>query len=274
MELGAFYPFSRNHNDIKSAPQEPYLWPSVAAISRKVLGARYAILAYLNTLFYHAHTDGGTVARPLFFEFVTDIQTVTIDTQFMLGPALLISPCLTQGATTVSAYLPPSTKWYDFWTWQPAELTGPVTLQAPIDVIPVHVRGGTVLPMQNSTGVMSTVGLVAQDFNLVVALDATGSAQGDLFLDDGLNLEMQNYFYGTYTLNNQVFDAAPQSLGWTPAHYYWIESVSFLGVTHAPSTVQYNGAAITTWTYATLTQSLTVNVEVNLVTPFTITWAV
>lgn len=42
--------------------------------------------------------------RPLFFEFATDSNTYAIDEQFMVGPALMVSPVLTEGATTVTAY--------------------------------------------------------------------------------------------------------------------------------------------------------------------------
>ena len=82
--------------------QEPYMWESVAAISRKYLGLRYELLPYYYTLFYKASrpvnsTPSATVTRPLFFEFPNDPNTYDIDTQFMVGNGLLISPVLKQG---------------------------------------------------------------------------------------------------------------------------------------------------------------------------------
>ena len=81
--------------------QELYQWSSVAGISRTVLGIRYSIL---HTLFYKTHrpvdttnTPTATVTRPLFFEFQKDVDTYSIDRQFMIGSAIMISPVLTQG---------------------------------------------------------------------------------------------------------------------------------------------------------------------------------
>lgn len=68
MELGAFYPFSRNHNTIGMPSQDPGIWPSVASASKTALNIRYRLLPYLYTLFYHSHTKGSTVIRPLYHE--------------------------------------------------------------------------------------------------------------------------------------------------------------------------------------------------------------
>ena len=86
--------------------QEPYQWNSVTAISQKYLAIRYSLLPYYYTLFYKAHRDpndpdlvlpSGMVLKPLFFEFYNDPNTLSIDKQFLVGSALLISPQLQLG---------------------------------------------------------------------------------------------------------------------------------------------------------------------------------
>jgi len=68
IELGAFYPFSRNHNSVNAKAQELYQWPLVAKISRNILRLRYSLLPYFYTLFHHSHIGKeATIWRPLFF---------------------------------------------------------------------------------------------------------------------------------------------------------------------------------------------------------------
>ena len=75
-------------------------------ISSKVLSIRYSLLPYYYTLMYKAHHNfsesyvlypSNMVVKPLFFEFFKDINTYTIDNQFLVGPAILISPQLRLG---------------------------------------------------------------------------------------------------------------------------------------------------------------------------------
>ena len=84
--------------------KELYRWPQVAAIARKVLTIRYSILPFYYTLFYKAQREvtsksppAATVVRPLFFEFPKDRATLDINTQFLIGLAIMISPVTTSG---------------------------------------------------------------------------------------------------------------------------------------------------------------------------------
>uniref|UniRef100_A0A9J2PBC3 Maltase n=1 Tax=Ascaris lumbricoides TaxID=6252 RepID=A0A9J2PBC3_ASCLU len=147
-QLGAFYTFSRNHNDIGQVRQDPAAWPSVAAATRQVYLFRYSYLPYLYTLHYLAATTGSTVVRPLFFEFPNDEAAHANHEQFMWGEAMLIAPVLRQGAREVYAYLPREATWYSLRDTDYGVKTGSgfTFLSAPLDQLPpVLIRGSPIL---------------------------------------------------------------------------------------------------------------------------------
>uniref|UniRef100_A0A8C5BLD4 alpha-glucosidase n=1 Tax=Gadus morhua TaxID=8049 RepID=A0A8C5BLD4_GADMO len=186
MQLGAFYPYSRNHNGKGSPRQDPVSWNSTfAEASRDVLNIRYTLLPYLYTLMFEAHTSGNTVVRPLLHEFVEDRATWDVDRQFLWGPALLITPAMEPGVTNVKAYVP-DTRWYDYHTVSPQllQVRGKmVNMPTPLDHINLHVRGGYILPWQKAEN--NTKFSRQNPLGLIVALDDSGFAHGSLFWDDG-----------------------------------------------------------------------------------------
>ncbi|XP_032653104.2 lysosomal alpha-glucosidase isoform X2 [Chelonoidis abingdonii] len=186
-QLGAFYPFMRNHNDHGNKPQEPYAFsPAAQEAMRKALFLRYALMPYLYTLFHKAHSAGETVARPLFLEFPADPNTLSVDRQFMWGAGLLITPVLVAGKTKVSGYFPTET-WYNLMAGSVIHSKGQwVLLPAPLDTINVHVRAGHILPLQEPG--LTTTESRKKGMTLVVALTVAGVARGDLFWDDGESL--------------------------------------------------------------------------------------
>ncbi|XP_074948492.1 sucrase-isomaltase, intestinal-like [Phalacrocorax aristotelis] len=69
MQLGSFYPFSRNHNAEGNSEQDPAAFgEEFAKISRATLQIRYSLLPYLYTLFFESHVHGNTVVRSLMHE--------------------------------------------------------------------------------------------------------------------------------------------------------------------------------------------------------------
>uniref|UniRef100_A0A7N6BS47 alpha-glucosidase n=1 Tax=Anabas testudineus TaxID=64144 RepID=A0A7N6BS47_ANATE len=185
MQVGAFYPFSRNHNAQGYKPQDPAAYGADSLLvetSRHYLMIRYTLLPYLYTLFYKAHTTGETVVRPVMHEFFSDSESWNVDRQFLWGKYLLITPVLDPGVDTVEAYLP-NTVWYDYETMEQRTTTGKVKLYLPADKLGLHIRGGAILPTQRPD--VTTTYSRRNPMGLIVALDENSQAAGELFWDDG-----------------------------------------------------------------------------------------
>ncbi|KAL8187967.1 UNVERIFIED_CONTAM: hypothetical protein K2H54_058646 [Gekko kuhli] len=119
LQLGAFYPFSRNHNADANEAKDPAAFGKNSLLvnsTKHYLNIRYTLLPYLYTLFYNAHTKGTTVARAVLHEFYSDSNTWNIDRQFLWGSGLLITPVLDAGKVTVTAYMPDAV-WYEYETF-------------------------------------------------------------------------------------------------------------------------------------------------------------
>ena len=191
-QLGAFYPFSRNHNAAGMLAQDPAsLGGEAAAAIREVLLLRYYLLPHLYTLFALQTLTGGTVARPVWHEFPREVPALGLDTQFLLGGSLLVCPVLAEGQDTRACYLPKAL-WYEGFGLR----TGPgewlegtgaeVTLHLPLNTTGVFLRGGAILPTQRTATNTARARLLP--IHLHVFLDDQEEAQGHLYLDDGASI--------------------------------------------------------------------------------------
>jgi alpha-glucosidase (family GH31 glycosyl hydrolase) len=205
IETGAFHPFSRNHNTIGAAPQELFRWDSVAEAARSALGMRYKMLQYLYTQMWRANTLSETVSRYLWMTFPEDANTHTVDEQFMVGDAVLVTPVLEEGKRSVDGYFPAGS-WYSLFTHDKIESQGEYkTLSAELEESNVHVRGGRILPMKTDGG-LTTVDSANSGYSLLVALDGSGESTGDVYVDDNESVEVgENYLHATMSAKQGSF---------------------------------------------------------------------
>lgn len=118
----------------------------------------------------------------------------------------MVTPVLEEKVTSVEGYFPPS-NWFDYYNGKLVanDQTNGVklNLDAPIDFIPLHIRGGYIIPTQGWD--LTTAKSRSNPFGLIVAPDSDGEAKGDLFYDDGeTDLEKENYYQATFFLRDNV----------------------------------------------------------------------
>ncbi|KAK8041952.1 alpha-glucosidase [Apiospora rasikravindrae] len=194
--LGAFSPFFRNHAHDEAPPQEFYLNSLVASAARHAMGLRYRLLDYLYTALQRQSRDGTPAINPLWYLYPADSNTYGIDLQYFFGSCILVSPVTDENATDVSAYFP-NDVFYQLETGQAVRGQGaPIQLRnVPYDRIPLHVRGGCVVPMRVDSA-NTTTELRKKRFELLVApgvprgdRGGVAAAEGELYLDDGVSLD-------------------------------------------------------------------------------------
>ncbi|KXS19057.1 glycoside hydrolase family 31 protein [Gonapodya prolifera JEL478] len=210
MEVGAFFPFSRNHNTIEAKDQEPFRWEVVAEASRRAMSIRYKLMPLYYTLLHFASKEGHFVLRALAWSYQEDPETYGIERQFLIGDSVLVSPVLEEHAREVVAYFPRGL-WYDLATFEVllsgisenalhrerADLTNGsgqwVRLLADILTIPLHVRGGAIIPqffIPHQSVETAAQLLNRGEYSILVALDLDGKANGWLYVDDGESLHV------------------------------------------------------------------------------------
>jgi alpha-D-xyloside xylohydrolase len=145
-EYGTFLPTMRTHGTRKF--NEVWSYGSQAEpILEKYLKLRYTLMPYIYSLGWFTYQTGAPFMRALFMDFPADEKVADIRDEYMFGPALLVAPVVQQGATTRDVYLPAGTDWYNYWTNEKMHGGQTITVQAPIDVIPLFVKAGSILPL-------------------------------------------------------------------------------------------------------------------------------
>jgi alpha-D-xyloside xylohydrolase len=123
----------------------PWIYDDEAVdVTRSFTELKMRLMPYLAACADEAHADGIPVLRPMLLEFPGDPGTRHLDTQYLLGPSLLVAPVFT-AAGDVTYYVPEGT-WTSLLSGE--RVQGPAwrTERHGFDSLPLLVRPGTVLP--------------------------------------------------------------------------------------------------------------------------------
>jgi alpha-D-xyloside xylohydrolase len=104
-------------------------------------------MPYIYSLAYKTYETGAPYMRALFMDFPNDPQVTDLRDEYMFGPAFLVAPVTEQGMTSRAVYLPAGSDWFNYWTNQRMSGGQTVEVSAPIDVLPLFVRAGSIVPL-------------------------------------------------------------------------------------------------------------------------------
>lgn len=165
---------------------EPY-----TSYVRDAITLRYRLGMYLYALMRQASVQGDPVMRAMVYEFQQDERCAENNFDFMLGPYLLAANVLERGARQRSVYLPAGCDWYDFSTHQKYTGGQTVTVDAPLDRIPLFYRSGTILPL-----IRPALRMGVENFEDVeLLIEPQGDPRFTLYQDDGVSNAYQEGSY-------------------------------------------------------------------------------
>ncbi len=156
MAFGSFTPFWKPHGIGRSR------WPldRPEAIQRDAhiySELRYRLMPYLYSNAHVASASGLAIARAMVIDHQNNEKAWTHDLQYMWGESMLVAPNCSD-SDNVNVWLPEG-KWFDFWNENIINGNKELSYRAPIGVLPLFVKSGSIIPMGNfalSTAFLST----------------------------------------------------------------------------------------------------------------------
>ena len=116
----------------------------VLGIVKRYFDLRYRLLPYIYGTSLESTRTNVPVMRPLGLEFEDDPGSLAIETEYLLGPSILVAPVLNPGGY-VNVYLPPG-DWYDLWTGENKQGASTYRMKVDLDHMPVYIRANAIIP--------------------------------------------------------------------------------------------------------------------------------
>lgn len=226
LQFGTFCPMMRSHG--ADAPREIYQFgkkgDAVYDAIEKFINLRYSLLPYIYSGSYEITANQSSMMRAMVMDFASDKKTHDIDTQYMFGKSMMVVPVTDAMYTkdkivsdistkvqdfettkSTQVYLPANTIWYDFWTNKKSEGGQTITKETPIDIIPLYVKAGSIIPIGPKVQYAEEKNW--QNLEIRVYMDNDGTFE--LYEDENDNY---NYEKGKFSLIKMKWDQAKKTL--------------------------------------------------------------
>ena len=195
--VGAFYPFSRNHNHRRNRDQYPWNFgENIENIIKKDILVRYSLIRYFySQLFLVSLNEKGAFFKPIMFEYPLDKNSYEdIESKIMLGEALLLCAFFDSEEKDKTFIFPNS----HFNSYPSGNVilnytnssyhhkNRRIKLSGKLNELHLFMRGGYIIPTQDTSDkyIMNTYYLKKEKLNLIINPDHKGYSKGTIFFDN------------------------------------------------------------------------------------------
>lgn len=172
-------PWKQIRSDLNNSDIFDTDWEKTENICREIINLRMQLIPYLHSAFVKYKKEGIPPFRALVVDYPNDKNTYNISGQYLIGDNLMAAPVIA-GQNEITVYFPKG-EWYDFFTGEKFQGGTFVTINVPIERIPLFVKANTILPLAEVS--LSTDG--PESKNLIVKVFGEKPESYILYEDDG-----------------------------------------------------------------------------------------
>lgn len=207
LQYSCFLPMFRSHGT--DTPREPWFFGSagdaVYDALAEAIALRYRLLPYIYSAAAQCWFTGDPMLRSLLTAFPADETARFVCDSFLLGDALLVKPVtkpLSEGGDRTGVYLPAGADWYNWHTGAYVAGGQTVTIDTPLNVLPVFLRAGAVLPLSGGGTCAREIAPLGDTLLVATGADGGGWLYGDA--GDGYAYESGVYTRARVTWQQQT----------------------------------------------------------------------
>ncbi len=204
MSIGVFTPLFRSHKSINAGESEPWSYGiKTENLVRSFIELRYRLMPYIYSVFYESSVTGLPVSRSLMINetYNENVYDHRFENQYMFGSSILVSPCKST-ESIVKVYLPEG-KWYDFYNDELNEGGRVITVESPLNRLPLFVKANGIITTHKITQSTSEK---PGDTLFIHAYIGTSENTFIYYEDDGISNDKDSgvYFKRTIKFNPEL----------------------------------------------------------------------